>query len=103
MSDLKIFRQKRGIRNGGSPDFILAGSAFIDAYHQYAVTVTNNADASKVKTIDPGIGKGMSTGLFFKGVEIIRDPQFETLDAIESPMIPWEKMHLGKNNASDWI
>lgn len=79
------------IRNGGSPDFILAGSAFIDAYRQYAVTVTNNADAGKVKTIDAGVGSGVNTGLYFKGVEIIWDPQFETLDALESPTIPWEK------------
>ena len=82
---------RKCIRNGGSPDFILAGSAFIDAYRQYGVIVTNNADAGKVKTIDAGTGSGVSTGLYFKGVEIIWDPQFETLDAIESPTIPWEK------------
>ncbi len=82
---------RKCIRNGGSPDFILAGSAFIDAYRQHAITVTNNADASKVKTLDAGIGSGTSTGLFFKGVEIIWDPQFEQLDALESPTIPWEK------------
>ena len=82
---------RKCIRNGGSPDFILAGSAFIDAYRQHAVTVTNNADAGKVKTLDAGIGSGTSTGLYFKGVEIIWDPQFEQLDALESPTIPWEK------------
>ncbi len=82
---------RKCIRNGGSPDFILAGSAFIDAYRQHGVTVTNNADAGKVKTLDAGIGSGTSTGLYFKGVEIIWDPQFETLDALESPTIPWEK------------
>lgn len=82
---------RRCIRNGGSPDFILAGSAFIDAYRQYGVTVTNNADAGKVKRLDAGIGSGSSTGLYFKGVEIIWDPQFEALDALESPAIPWEK------------
>ncbi len=79
------------IRNGGSPDFILAGSDFIDAYRQYAVTVTNNADAGKVKTVDAGVGSGTSTGLYFKGVEIVWDPQFEQLDALESPEVPWEK------------
>lgn len=82
---------RKCIRNGGSPDFILAGSAFIDAYRQHAVTLTQNADASKPKSIDAGIGTGVSTGLYFKGVEIIWDPQFETLDALESPVIPWEK------------
>ena len=82
---------RKCIRNGGSPDFILAGSAFVDAYRQYAVTVTNNAEAGKVKTIDAGVGSGVNTGLYFKGVEIIWDPQFETLDALETPSIPWEK------------
>lgn len=85
----KMWRQC--IRNGGSPDFILAGSAFIDAYLQYAVTVTNNANASDVKKLDAGVGTGTSTGLYFKGVEIIWDPQFETLDALEAPTVPWEK------------
>jgi hypothetical protein len=80
------------IRNGGQPDFILAGSDFIDAYRQYAVTVTNNADAAKVKSIDAGVGSGSSTGLYFKGIEIIWDPQFADLDALESgSAIPWEK------------
>lgn len=73
---------RRCIRNGGSPDYILAGSDFVDAYRQYAVTVTNNADAGKVKTIDAGTGSGSSTGLYFKGIEIIWDPQFEALDAL---------------------
>ena len=82
---------RKCIRNGGSPDFILAGSAFVDAYRQYAVTVTNNAEAGKVKTIDAGVGSGVNTGLYFKGIEIIWDPQFETLDALETPSIPWEK------------
>ena len=82
---------RKCIRNGGSPDYILAGSDFIDAYRQYAVTVTNNADAGKVKTVDAGVGSGTSTGLYFKGVEIVWDPQFEQLDALESPSIPWEK------------
>lgn len=82
---------RKCIRNGGSPDFILAGSAFIDAYRQYAITVTNQAEAGKVKTLDAGTGSGTATGLYFKGVEIVWDPQFEALDALESPTIPWEK------------
>lgn len=79
------------IRNGGSPDFILAGSDFIDAYRQYAVTITNNAESGSIKRIDAGVGSGLSTGLYFKGVEIMWDPQFQVLDSIESPTIPWEK------------
>lgn len=82
---------RRNIKNGGSPDYILAGGKFIDAYRQYGVTVTNNAEAGKAKTLDAGTGTGVNTGLYFKGVEIIWDPQFEELDALESPAIQWEK------------
>lgn len=81
---------RKCIRNGGSPDFILAGSAFIDAY-QKIVTLTQNTEAGKPKTIDAGIGTGTDTGLFYKGVPIVWDPNFETLDALDSPAVPWEK------------
>lgn len=82
---------RKNIKNGGSPDYILAGGKFIDAYRKYGVTVTNNAEAGKVKTLDAGTGSGVNTGLYFKGVEIIWDPQFEELDALESPAVEWEK------------
>jgi hypothetical protein len=81
---------RRCIRNGGTPDFILAGGKFIDAYRK-ELTVTNNADAGSVKRLDAGVGSGVNTGLYFKGVEIIWDPQFETLDALETPVVQWEK------------
>ena len=81
---------RRCIRNGGSPDFLLAGSAFCDWYAD-SVTITQNADVGSVKKIDLGTGAGVETGLYFKGVPIIWDPNFETLDALESPAIPWEK------------
>lgn len=79
------------IRAGQSaPDFILAGSAFIDAYSA-SITVTQNANAGAVKTIDLGTGKDVDTGLFFKGVPIVWDPTFSALDALDSPTVPWEK------------
>ncbi|MBK5570105.1 phage major capsid protein [Ensifer sp. SSB1] len=78
------------IRNGGTPDFILAGSDFCDAYRK-AITITQNADASKAKTVDVGTGTGADTGLFYKGVPIVWDPNFSTLDALDAPVIPWEK------------
>lgn len=81
---------RKCIKNGGSPNFILAGGSFIDAYRK-EVTVTNNANAGSVKALDAGVGSGVNTGLYFKGVEIIWDPQFETLDTLESPLVPWEK------------
>lgn len=77
---------------GGAPDFILAGSAFIDAYRTYGISgITQNTDAGAVKRLDAGVGSGVSTGLYFKGVEIVWDPQFETLDTLDAPLIPWEK------------
>lgn len=81
---------RKCIKNGGSPNFILAGGKFIDAYRK-EIVVTNNANAGSVKTLDAGVGSGTNTGLYFKGVEIIWDPQFETLDALSSPAIEWEK------------
>jgi hypothetical protein len=81
---------RRAIRNGGAPDFILAGGAFIDAYAA-SITLTQNTDAGTSKRIDISTGTGASTGVFYKGIEITYDPQFEVLDALEAPAIPWEK------------
>jgi hypothetical protein len=80
------------IRNGGTPDFILAGSTFIDTYRS-TLTITQNADAGKAKTIDASTGVGSETGLFFKGVPIVWDPVFSVLDTLEAPAAAnlWEK------------
>lgn len=75
---------RRCIRNGGSPDFIPAGGDFIDAYRK-EVVLTQNVDASKPATQDAGVGTGTSTGLYFKGVEIVWDPQFEEMQTLENP------------------
>lgn len=84
------YQWRKAIKNGGSPNFILAGGKFIDAYRK-EITVTNMADAKNVKTLDAGVGSGVNTGLYFKGVEIIWDPSFEDLDALETPAVEWEK------------
>lgn len=84
------YHWRKAIKHGGSPNFILAGGKFIDAYRK-EITVTNNADAKSVKTLDAGVGSGVNTGLYFKGVEIIWDPSFEDLDALETPAVEWEK------------
>lgn len=80
------------IRNGGAPDFILAGSTFIDAYAS-VLTLTQNTEAGKPKMLDIATGQGARTGLFFKGVEIIWDPVFSVLDTLEAPLAAnlWEK------------
>jgi hypothetical protein len=81
---------RKCIKNGGSPDFILAGGDFIDAYKK-EITITNNAESGRVKTVDAGVGSGVSTGMYFKGVEIIWDPQFEELQTLETATVNWNK------------
>jgi hypothetical protein len=83
---------RRCIRNGGAPDFILAGSTFIDTYAG-SLTLTQNTDAGKPKTVDVATGRGSETGLFYKGVPIVWDPVFSELDTLEAPAstLLWEK------------
>lgn len=81
---------RKCIKNGGSPDFILAGGDFIDAYRK-EIVVTNNANAGSVKQLDAGVGSGVNTGLYFKGVEIVWDPQFEELQTLETATVNWNK------------
>lgn len=90
LTDAMEIMWRKCIRNGGMPDFILAGSAFVDAYRK-TITITQNANAGEAKKVDAGTGTGVDTGLYFKGVPIVWDPNFETLDSIDSPEIPWEK------------
>lgn len=90
LTDAMEAQWRKCIRNGGTPDFILAGSKFIDAYRK-TVTITQNAESGSAKRIDAAVGTGADTGLFFKGVPIVWDPNFETLDALDTPLIEWEK------------
>lgn len=85
------------VRYGGqSPDFILAGETFIDIYRAAATAAINRqvqiGDSGGNRnpvTLDGGIGAGVETGLFFKGVQIIWDPTFEELDTLDSPTQEW--------------
>lgn len=89
---------RRCIRVGGStPNFIMAGSDFVDAYRRVSNSVVNRqitvggaGGNSKGTTVDASTGNGVSTGLYFKGVEIVWNPLFETLDDEDSPTVPWE-------------
>jgi hypothetical protein len=81
-------------RNGGSPDFILAGDDFMDVYRAQAGTAT--AAGGVQRTHETGGRKGIDldgsvSGLFFKGVPIIWDPVFDDLDANLAPATPWSK------------
>jgi len=72
--------------NGGRPDFILAGSAFVDAFRaaakdeisRYTILKTSGENAQ----MDPSIeAMATSTGLHFQNVPIVWDPTFDVLDA----------------------
>lgn len=90
------------IRYGGNaPDFILAGELFIDVYRrasggtsangaiQTMIQVGGSTGVKTGRTLDAGVGNGISTGLFFKGVELIWDPTFSVLDAADAPAQEW--------------
>ncbi len=84
---------------GFPPAFILAGADFIDAYRdtvgspggaiQRQVIVGGSEGNKKGTILDGGVGNGINTGLYFKGVEIIWDPVFEQLDTLDTPTVAW--------------
>lgn len=81
---------------GQAPDYILCGDLFLDAYRKDAgVTVNRFITADGLQkggvTVDGGTGKGASTGLFFKGVELVWDPVFNIMDTLDAPATPWAK------------
>lgn len=84
-------------RYGGfAPDYILCGDAFLDAYRKDAqLTVNRQIIADGLQkggvTMDASVGKGARTGLFFKGVELVWDPVFNIMDALDAPSTPWAK------------
>jgi hypothetical protein len=89
------------IRYGGKvPNFILVGSNWVDAYRDACVggssaairrTLPVNGSGGNTKgvTADGSVGNGISTGLYFKGVELVWDPVFDQLDTDDSPTVSW--------------
>ena len=86
----RAWRECTRCAGGSTPDFILAGWDFIEAYNK-AIPVTRNMDAGSVGRKDGGIGEGTNTGLFFKGKPVIWDPTFDRLDSTDSPSTAWSK------------
>lgn len=75
----------------GAPDFIVAGSDFIDAYRVDAGLTINRqlegmGNAKGGVTLDASV-----SGLFFHGVPIVWDPTFAAMDTLYSPTELWEK------------
>lgn len=78
------------MRYGGSkPDFILCGADFLDAYRNDASDTVNrrlNTTGKGNTAIDASVD-----GVYFKGVELIWDPVFDTLDSLDAPTVDWTK------------
>ncbi len=75
--------------SGSAPDFYLAGKDFYDAYRADANEAINRqlqVSGKGGNTIDAG-----TTGVFFKGKEVVWDPVFDVLDTLDAPAIPWSK------------
>ncbi len=80
------------IRYGGeTPDLILMGSDFMDAYRQQA-GITINRNSFNGGNLKGGVSMDAAvTDLWFKGVQMVWDPAMDELDAADSPAIPWAK------------
>lgn len=84
---------------GLAPDAIFMGSKAFDAYRNDAPTNVNRQfymnQQGKVKggfVVDNGAqGDGQTSGVYFKGVEVVWDPIFDVLQALLAPTIPWDK------------
>lgn len=75
-----------------SPDFILCGSEFYDAYRD-AVNATNQRQITirEGGTGGPSVDGGTSD-LYFKGVKVVWDPTFDALDDLLGVItVPWKK------------
>jgi len=86
------------VRNGGRPDYILAGETIIDVYRAALLAAGEYQLASSgIVKFDGGVGmrtQGTETGLAFKGVPIVWDPVFDTLDTIEGNPTPLWKTRM---------
>ena len=71
------------VKNGGAPDFIMAGHTFIDHLRNFMMgkygRVNYGALDNKSTEIGTGTGKGTDTGLRFHGVPVLWNPEFDNL------------------------
>lgn len=88
---------RKQIINGGSPDCIIAGAGFVNAFRaaakgqisQYMVQQTTFMTPAQYDPSTKQGADGTFTGLAFQGVPIMYDPTFEVLDAANAPTILW--------------
>lgn len=73
---------------GSSPDIILAGSKFIDAYRADAKA------SGEVQIMQSKDGISLDAGnkaLSFRGIPLVWDPVMDDLQAALAPVVPWDK------------
>lgn len=78
------------LRGGQLPDFIIAGSDFVDAYRRDAQAINSRWIAVPGRG---GVSQDASTkALYFQNVEVVWDPMMDLLDDIVgSTTYPWKK------------
>jgi hypothetical protein len=76
---------------GQTPNYILVGQDFLDAYRQQA-GLTINRNIFNGGNTNGGVSLDAAvTAVYFKGVELVWDPVMDILDELDSPAIPWAK------------
>jgi hypothetical protein len=92
INEMEITWRACTLYGGSTPDLILVGGDFLDAYRNAAgITINrqifNGGNAMGGVSLDASVTK-----TYFKGVEIVWDPQMDLLDAIVGPIAePWTK------------
>lgn len=75
-------------RNGGAPNFIMAGSDFMDGYRKF---IQKTYMSMQHPMGGEMVIEGGTKMMHFKGVPIVWNPVFSDLDTLLSPGTPWEK------------
>lgn len=75
---------------GSAPNFIMASGAFIDAYRKDAKSEVDR-QINVAQRGGTGLDSSVS-GVFFKGIPIVWNPELDVLDAkYGTPTVPWAK------------
>jgi hypothetical protein len=76
------------VRNGGKPDFIVAGSTFVDGFRNFMLKTFGRID---FEGASERVIEGGTKVLTFHGVSILWSPEFADLDTLYAPATAWEK------------
>ncbi len=76
------------IRNGGAPDFIQAGSTFIDGFRNFMFKSFGRLD---YEGVSERVIEGGTKSLTFHGTPIVWNPEFEDIQTITGASVDWAK------------